>query len=283
MENLIEEMDSLIYRFTIEGRKFVEIIAFPYGLLEQEQSKIKSERLDEDFQYFALAKSTKTLISIEQLLKLNHNEDVFILTRSIFENYLSSKYVQENPEQIDSFIAGPLGVVLAHYKVKKIDKKFSFVGKDNEVIGLPKTPSDFHVGADTDYYPSFYAFLCTFAHCNYGIFECYMEGLGSYTLDKVNHAELSRLFTVFTYSKIFENVVTVDGEEFIEDQEVDCYQLVLDSKRLQKQVFDRLIEIYSIDRDEFEKPYNTRMVRLLRAMKESLKEEVGSVKYVDEE
>ena len=279
MENLIEEMDDLIHRFTIEGKKFIEIIAFPYGLYEQEKYKIKSGRLGDDFQFFALTRSTKTLISIEQLLKLNHNEDVLNLTRSIFENYLSGRYVYENPKQIDSFIAGPLGVFLAHYKIKPIDNVRKYViSKSNIAIGLAKTTKNLHKGADTKYYSPFYAFLCTFAHCNFGTYGCYMD-FPDYTLDKVNHAELSRLFTIFSYSKVFENVVTVEGEDFLEGQEEDCYQLVLDSKRLQKKVFGRLIKMYQIDGDEVDKPFNLNMVELLRNMKMSLQEEVGSVPY----
>lgn len=285
MSDLIKEMDSLINRFIFEGKKFVDVSTHPYGLMDLIQHGVKSSKLIYDFEYFTFTKSTKTLISIRDLLKLDHNEDTLILARSIFENYLSCRYLQENEDKLDSFIDNPLGLALAHYNLQfnEETKVNEILTRDNKVVGKVENPSTFKVGKDTKYFYTFYDFLCTFTHCNFGILECYTKDNGLYTIDKVNHAELSRLITIFSFSKIFESVVTVEGEDFYDSRhEKICYQLVRESIELQEQVFDALIARYQSDEVEFYKHRNKRMRNMLKAMKKSLKEELGSVKKSDE-
>ena len=107
---------------------------------------------------------------------------------------------------------------------------------------------------------TFYDFLCTFTHCNFGVLACYTQENGLYTYEKINHAELARLITIFVYTKIFESVVTVAGEEFLNiNHEKRCKKLVRDSIKLQKEVFDMLIVRYQIDEGEFYKYRNMRM------------------------
>ncbi|MEH6948308.1 DUF5677 domain-containing protein [Bacillus sp. JJ634] len=229
-------------------------------------------------------KSTKTLISIRNLLKQECNEDVLILARSIFENYLSCRYFQENDEKIDSFIANPLGLALAHFNIKinEETKVAEITNRKNEVVGILENPATFKMGSDKKYYYPFYDFLCTFAHCNFGVLECYIQENGVYTVNKVNYTELARLITIFTFSKIFEAVVTVEGEEFLDVRHKKrCYQLIIESIKLQEQAFDALIARYQTDEDELYKHRNKRMREMLKAMKKSLKEELGSVRKVD--
>jgi hypothetical protein len=273
-------MDKLINSFIFEGRKFVEVVAHPYGLQELVQFGIKSTKLTYDFEYFTFIKSTKTLISIRKLIDLEHYEDVLILARSIFENYLSCRYLQDNDDKIDSFIANPLGLALAHYNIRfnEDTEVNEIINRQKEVVGSLENPANFKMGDDRKYYYNFYDFLCTFTHCNFGVLECYTDDNGLYSLDKVNHIELSRLITIFTFTKMFEAVVTVEGEDFLnEAHEKNCYQLVRDSIKLQEEVFDILIERYQSDEGEFYKHRNKRMKEMLKAMKKSLKEKIGSV------
>lgn len=82
---------------------------------------------------------------------------------------------------------------------------------------------------------------------------------------------------------MFESVVTVEGEDFYDKRhERICYKLVKESKELQEQAFDVQIARYQSDEDEFYKHRNKRMRTMLKAMKKSLKEELGSVKKSDE-
>ncbi|MED2981297.1 DUF5677 domain-containing protein [Bacillus thuringiensis] len=282
--DLIKNMDRLINRFIFEGKKFVDVSAHPYGLMDLIQYGEKSDKLLYDFEYFTFTKSTKTLMSIRNLLRIGHNEDGIILARSIFENYLSCRYLQENEEKIDSFIANPLGLALAHYNLRFNEEKQAteIINRQEEVIGNLENPSKFKTGEDKKYYYTFYDFLCTFTHCNFGVLECYSKNSGLYAYDKVNHAELSRLISIFVFSKIFEAVVTVEGEEFFDKQhEKSCYELVKESIQLQEQVFDVLISRYQTDEGEFYKHRNKRMREMLKAMKKSLKEKIGSVDKSD--
>lgn len=109
----IKQLDKLINSFIFESRKFIEYAAFLFGTTDLVAYNYKSSKLVYDFEYFAFTKSTKTLMSIRNLLKLNHNEDVYMLVRSIFENFLSCRYAQET-ENIDSFIFNPVNVALAY-------------------------------------------------------------------------------------------------------------------------------------------------------------------------
>lgn len=281
MADLIEEMDSIIERFTVLGKDIIKDVAFPYGTMEINQFDTKSNKLSDDYQFFAFTKSTKTLISIKCLLELNQNEDVLNLNRSIFENYLSSRYFQENANEIDGFIVHPLGLSFGHYytNFNVETKNVEIMNREKEVVGCVKNPSSFKIGKDKKYFTDFYNFLCKFTHCNYGVNECFTEDNGLYTIDRINYEELSRLISIFTFSKIFENVVTVEGEDFPDDEyEERCYQLVRDSKQLQEKVFKVLIERYQIDEGQFYRKRNKNMRDMLKAMKSSLKEEVGSVK-----
>lgn len=287
MPDLIKKMDSLINRFIFEGRKFVDVSAHPYGLMDLIKHDVKSSKLVYDFEYFTLTKSTKTLISIKNLSKLDQNEDVLMLARSIFENYLSCRYLQENEDKLDSFIANPLGLALSHYNLQTNEEtgKKEIIDRDKEprVLGILENPSTFKMGDDKKYFYYFYDFLCTFTHCNFGVLECYTEDNGMYTLNKVNYAELSRLIAIFSFSKMFESVVTVEGEEFYDKRhEKICYMLVKESLELQEQVFDVLIARYQSHEGEFYKHRNKRMRTMLKAMKKSLKEELGSVKKSDD-
>ncbi|MEH6948309.1 hypothetical protein V7068_14810 [Bacillus sp. JJ634] len=43
--DLIKSMDKLINRFIFEGKKFVDVSAHPYGLMEVVQFDVKSSKL----------------------------------------------------------------------------------------------------------------------------------------------------------------------------------------------------------------------------------------------
>ncbi|RRN71134.1 hypothetical protein EI200_11810 [Peribacillus simplex] len=281
MEDLIKRMDKLLNRFILESKKFVNYGAFPYGLMDLLRGDKRSNKLGDDFEYFTFTKSTKTLVSIRKLLTINNNEDVIILSRSIFENYLSCRYLVENNEKFDDFVSNPMGLALAHFNLDP--QTGEIINREKKVIGVLENPNNFKLGDDKKYYYDFYAFLCLFTHCNFGVLECYVDKNSLFTVDKVNHAELSRLITLFTFTKLFETVVTVEGEDFKDKRtEKRCYQLVKDSIKLQQQVFDSIMANYQTDEgDEFYKFRNRRMRKMLKEMKKSLKEELGSVNKTD--
>src|SRR5699024_112971 len=145
---------------------------------------IKSNKLSDDHEYFAFVKSTKTLISIRQLLKLNHSEDVMILIRSIFENYLSCRYLNKNEEEVDNFLSIPINIYFANYIV---EKDGVVVNRDKKEVGKRQGPANLIIGKDKRYYYLFYDFLSTFTHSNFGVAECYLDGNFLFTIEKENY------------------------------------------------------------------------------------------------
>ncbi|WCT53836.1 DUF5677 domain-containing protein [Paenibacillus kyungheensis] len=274
-EELIKKLDKIINKFVFESRKFVEYSSFPYGLLNDIKFQKKTIQLVYDFEYFVFTKSLKTLISIKNLLKEDLNEDVFILVRSIFENYLSCRYLHENDDKIDQFIEHPLRISLAHYNVQQDG---SIVNRDKEIIGKQENPSKFKLGADKNYFYNFYDLLSTYAHCNFGIVGNYLDENFNYTVTKVNDSLLVRMIVVFVFSKLFELIVTVDGEDFKDVRtEKNSYQLVKDAIQLLESALDELKDYYNSSKNETNKYINKRMKELMKDMKKSLKEELGSV------
>lgn len=275
MEKRIMEMNKLINKFIFESSKFVWYAAFPYGLNDFFLVGEKTSKLAYDFEYFSFTKSTKTLKSIRALLKHNYNEDVLILIRSIFENYLACRYFNENPDKYDEFIFNPINIALAYYNVLP---NGIIVNRKKEEVGRQENPSSFKMSKDKNYYYDFYDFLSRFAHCNFGVMDCFIDEKGLYSLEKVNYQILTRFFTIFTFAKLFEHVVTVEGEDFLDRRtEKACYKLVLDSNAYLEEIIDELIQTYNHNEEEAFIFRDKRMRKMLKEMKRSLKEELGSV------
>jgi hypothetical protein len=108
----IKRINNLLNRFILESKKFVNYACFPYGTVDYAVMDRKTEKFAYDFEYFAFTKSTKTLMSIRELLKMDHNEDALMLVQSIFENYLATRYAHEYSQNYDDFIFNPMGVAL---------------------------------------------------------------------------------------------------------------------------------------------------------------------------
>jgi Family of unknown function (DUF5677) len=270
----IQQLDKLINKFIKRSKDFINYAAFPYGTFEFQQYKVKSSKFTYDHDYFAFVKSTKSLVSIRALLKLKHNEDVLILVRSIFENYLSSRFLNENEDKIDDLVINPINIFYANYIVLDEGK---IVNREKEVVGQQLNPATFKIGKDKGYYYNFYGYLSSFSHSNFGIAEYFLNQHILFTVEKDNDPCLTRFFTVFVFTKIFEHVVTVEGEDFINPEtEKICYDLVKESLLYQDSLIPSLIDSYQLE-DEHTKHMHKRMRKMLKDMKKSLREELGSV------
>ena len=71
------------------------------------------------------------------------------------------------------------------------------------------------LGKDKKYFYDLYAYLCDFAYCNFSTLYYYIGTDDSYTCDKVVNEYLVRVVVLFIFTKIFESIVTVEGEDFI--------------------------------------------------------------------
>ncbi|MDF1511452.1 DUF5677 domain-containing protein [Robertmurraya sp. DFI.2.37] len=276
-EKYIKDLDKIINKFILQSKKFVEYVCFPYGLIDLAVANQLTTKFIYDFEYFAFTKSTKTLVSIRTLLKVGNNEDAMILLRSVFENYLSTRYLHENSDMnnIKDFIINPINVAFSFYN---INQEGQVVNRDKEIIGELKNPSVFKTGQDKKYYYNFYDVLSRYAHCNYGTIECYKED-GMYSVDKVSDRLLIRLYVIFVFTKLFELIVTVEGEDFPDKRtERTCYKLVEVSIELQKEIIDFLREEYRSNNNGKLKFHSKKMREMLKQMKKSLAEEIGSIK-----
>ncbi|MEH7740357.1 DUF5677 domain-containing protein [Bacillus subtilis] len=270
----IKELDKLINKFIFRSRQFIEYAAHLYGFTDLMITGEKNTRFTYDHEYFNFTKSTKSLISISELLKIEHNEDVLILVRTMFENYLSSRYFNENENFIDQLITFPLNLFSAKYNVHGDGEIYN---REGEKVGELVNPSGFKTGKDKNYYYIFYGFLSTFAHSNFGIVEFYLDEHLRFTIEKKNVPVLVRFFVLFVFTKLFEHIVTVEGEEFLDKRtETECYNLVRESLIFQNDLILVLIEEFQTN-DDAKKHYNKRMRTLLKEMRKSLREELRSL------
>lgn len=270
----IEKCDKLINRYILRSEKFVDYACFQYGKYAFIINGEPDAGYINDFQYFVFTKSTKSLKSIRALLHIGHTEDVFILARTMFEGYLASRYINEKYEEsfLNDFIFIPQ--LIAQKKVIHQNGETRLKGTNEVIEFLQRNPSQMKLGKDKNYYYELYGFLCDFAHCNYSTLYCYLDKNGLFTCDNVVNEFLVRIIVLFVYTKIFESIVTVEGEEFLnEREEKECYKLVVDATEY---LYEKLDNFTNIDIQNVE--LSKHMKKLFKNMKNSLKEEIGSVK-----
>jgi hypothetical protein len=306
-QEYFELCHKLLNRLTLRGRKFTNDHCVPDGLMdilmiynvsgEVPNELLFSNKLSYDYDYFAFTKATKSLMALKCLLKDTKycfNEDAFMIIRSIFECHIMSRYVREhiNIENerkniVNNFIINPLAVTFNHFSMQGL----TIVNDDGEKAGNIKMPNGCLMGMEKNYYSEFYQFLCQYTHCSFRVLSCYFDET-QMSYDKQNFRLFTILAGIFVYTKLYEGVVTVDGEDLGDrNSEIEYYNLAYDSIELQLEVFDYLIEHYTNKSQEtvtriLEKylgdgkyeNINEKMVDMLRKMKESLNDkEIGSL------
>lgn len=272
----IHECDKLINKFILRARKFIEYGCFQYGKYNYAVAKKPDASFVSDFQYFVFTKSTKSLESIRTLLKVGHNEDVFILTRTMFEGYLASRYMDEmyDDSLVYDFIFTPQ--LISQRKIIYSNGEAKTRGTNEIVSFLQRNPSDMKLGKDKKCFYDLYDFLCDFAHCNFSTLYYYIDRQDHYTCDNVVNEYLVRVIVLFVYTKLFESVVTVEGEDFTNKrEETECYTLVEEATKF---LFAQLDHFSKYVCPNVNDELNKHMKEMFKEMKKSLKEEIGSVK-----
>jgi len=302
-----DKLKKLLNRYILKSRQFCDKYCHSDGLTDiliciVEYGNIPkdilySNKLSDDFDYFIFTKSTKTLHAIRTLFNdknYHFNEDVLILTRSIFEGHLASRYFREHIDDakdrekvINEFIRSPIGLITDYYFQKRNIVK----DKSGRKISEFKGPSRLKKGTDEEYYYEFYPFLCKFTHNSFGILKYYFDG-AFFLYNKSNFNLETLLFAIFSFSKVFEGIATVWGENFYSSkEEKSYYDLAYDSIELQIEIFDYLINKYNnITIDQIDwiiqlylcegnpEGKNNKIAEMLSKMKKSLYEEIGSLK-----
>lgn len=227
-DNYKSKLKKLLNRYLLKSRQFCDKYCHPDGLVdihkfasisnEVPEEVLYSTKLSYDFDYFVFTKSTKTLHAIRELLSnqtYHFNEDVLILTRSIFESHLTSRYIREyidnsqtRNEVIREFIRSPIGVITNHYFPQGSIVK----DKEGNIVGEINGPSKLIEGEDKKYYYNFYPFLCQFTHSSFGTLKYYFKG--SHFCYNSNDFQLETLlFVIFSFTKLFEGIATVWGRK----------------------------------------------------------------------
>lgn len=258
-DNMVDSCHKMLNRLILKSRHFCQYAApdalgdilMVYSLTGKVPDELMfSKKLSYDYDYFAFTKSTKSLIAIKCLLNDDtyfFNEDCFMLIRSIFECHIMSRYVREHIDienerenVIKKFIVNPLSVTFNYYTLQG----YNILDINGDKVGNIPMPNSFIVGNDKLYYGVFYQFLCQYTHCSFGALTCYY-GEKLFTYCKNNFPLLTLLFSLFVFTKIYEGVVTVYGEELGDKkEEIIFYDLAYDSLELQNSVFDYLIDYY---------------------------------------
>ncbi len=124
------------------------------------------------FQYYCAARSLDTLRTIYRLHTSRYADDVFILVRSLYENYLRIMFVRQHPEKSLDFFA-MYGVALGTHEYEKRKN-----GKINRRVIVEKESGrrfEGHIsnrrmaessdlGLDVEFYDQIYDFFSTYAH-----------------------------------------------------------------------------------------------------------------------
>lgn len=261
LQEAIKSLDNTIDRLLETSKEFINSTAIAQGLYDLAiNGREEINELARDFEYFILTKSTKTLQGIKSLIELNLHEDVFVLVRNIYENYLNCRYLDYNVDKIRDFIHNPYNVAERYIE---LNRNGEYVDFHNNILGQRLNPSKLKIGKDKKYFFNFYDFLCTFTHCNYATVECYLGTNLKFTYEKNNYILISRLFTVFTFTKIFKLVVV---------RTTNMYNnLVCESISIQKHIFKVALKICEENLED--KKY--KIIRdMLEHMKDSLDEEI---------
>ncbi len=313
MEEYVEwnkKTKTMITRFINQSRKFCDRHCVPDGLNDillfaksgEIPEDIKySKKISYDYDYFAFTKSTKSLLALRHLLNdkdYHFNEEAFMLIRSIFENHIISRYVREHIDieierksVVEKFVINPMSVTFDYYSLVG-NKIIDDLGADKGIIPMP---NKYKMAEDAKYYSELYQFLCEYTHCSFGALTCYFDE-HLFTYSKDNFELLTKLLTIFVFTKVYEGVVTVNYEDLgSERDEKGYYDLAYDSLELQIELADYLIERYKnksktninliiekyVGVGEYDSSYS-KVVKMLILMKESLFDsEIGSLKKGD--
>ncbi len=278
-----KEFDRIISQLVRTSKSFIETSAFTEGEFDLLLRGELTSSYVYEYEYFMLTKSTKTLDAIKSLVKKSQNEDALILSRTIFENYLVCRYYnyslnseKAEGELHEELVLNPILLSLAHYNIKGN----SIIDRDNNEVGKINNPSKNKTGKDKKYYSDLYEFLCMFTHPNFGTAKYYKDGYSGFDISKENLPIFTRYIVTFVFIRLFESIVTVEGEDFKNQYlEEKCYKLVKEVNIYLDELSDEMIKI--LEDRKLGKDLNywrKRRIKLIKNMKKALREELGSVK-----
>lgn len=162
------------------------------------------EDLDEDFNSFIFTRSVKLLKSIYLLIQNGQNESALALLKSLLECLIVRQSYGKFKQSKRFYFYNNLNVALKKYDVRqngKIYKGKCSQGKMytiNTLKGFTKEKRYFNV---------YYSFLNTYVHTNIVTLFAYVNKDGYFSVKEENHDFLVRVFTLFTFLRIFKSCI----------------------------------------------------------------------------
>ena len=270
---IIQEYSDLFRRLLKCSEKYITSCKLT-GSFHRIVYDIPDPRFITDYRNFAFAKSTKSLDAALLLLEAGSYEDVLVLTRTIYECYLSARYFDDKfdidlvrnmiliPAAInEGYLIHKNGIVTDRNTNSKVDYRIIY-------------PSDMPVGKDNPYFYDFYYFLCQNTHCNISQARAFLDEQQHFTLKSEHNREISHLCCLFAFTKIFESTVLLESVRFDDpDDEKECEQVLIDATGF---LFNKLTAILDAPIPE-KHIWSKSQKQSLRSIRGSLKEQLGRV------
>ena len=278
MEKLLKDYAGYFERFLSHSEAFIARTCRRTGSKERiERGEVDYHYIN-DYRYFTFTKNTRLLRSCYTLLKEGCYEEVICLCRTMFECYLSARYVDEcfDPDLIRDMIVVPLEI--ARRTVIPNDNSDQIYHREtNELLDFQqRSPNTMHLGKDKRYFFDLYALLCSYVHCNFSQVLSYLdEDQEQFVLYTDNNAELAHILPLFLFYKNFESTVLLEQVLFpSEQEEAECCALI---EEVTVFLYERFSQL-SASWEGCYGPYADKHTRkLFSYMKVSLKEQLGRV------
>lgn len=222
---------SLLLKHAEDFNKHLQALvdehAIPIAIVTKQ---INIEILVNDFLYFCVAKTCKSTGAVIELLKQEYPEDALIILRSIYENYLSIRYLLKNPLNVDDLVSKRVGLATGAFvhpltpKNKKNTRKL-LDPASGEVYDFDLTIGELARGAlsdvDLNLHSGMYPYLCEHVHPNMIASGNYRNTDETrYTYKDNSNTKLARFWVCVTLYLFFETLLTYEPIKNMDNKEL---------------------------------------------------------------
>lgn len=207
MENIEKEIDKLINDLirvseTLIHKSFLCNILNPFCSMKD---------LDEDFNSFIFTRSVKLLKSINLLTRNGQNESALALLKSLFECLIARQSYGKFKQSKRFYFYNNFNVALKKFDVRQNSKIYKGKRVQGKMYKI-KDLKDFT--EERRYFNVYYSFINLHAHTNIITMVDYIDGSGYFSTREENYKLLVRVFTLFTFLRIYKNCIIKSEIEY---------------------------------------------------------------------
>jgi hypothetical protein len=206
-----EIIRELKYRLTLQVKTLDRIIlcGIPMGLITKQDGD-----LPDDYFYFCLTKATRSIFAVRTLYNERFYEDAFCLIRSIYENYLSIRFMLNTNDEnwANYLIKYPVGLYFGIYKFSEnkngkinyrevIDTRINSK-KEIKSFGPSFKSKNTGLDLDAEIHEQLYPFLCEHTHpaiVTHGHYLDYEQGFPEYYASPSKQKEYPKVLFLANY------------------------------------------------------------------------------------